>query len=146
MRKLPLPPPEDDDGNGLQSVVAMYDFTAKEDTDLTIKQVLSQPPAVWPLVKQVSSKGVCSKGVCMSDDVDYTSTGGGVHHTAQTGSAVVACPGQTWVHKKKKRRKILSCDGVTEKFDTLEVLIFIQIRMSVNCTNCTSLKILSSSI
>lgn len=98
MRKLPLPPPEDDDGSGLQSVIAMYDFTAKEDTDLTIKQVLSQPPAVWPQAKQVSSNGVCSKGVCMSDDVDYTSTGGGVHHTAQTGSAVVACPGQTWVH------------------------------------------------
>lgn len=46
MRKLPLPPPEDDDGSGLQSVIAMYDFTAKEDTDLTIKQVLSQPSAV----------------------------------------------------------------------------------------------------
>lgn len=98
MRKLPLPPPEDDDGSGLQSVIAMYDFTAKEDTDLTIKQVLSPPPAVWPLVKQLSSKGVCSKGVRTSDDVDYTSTGGGVHHTAQTGSAVVACPGQTWVN------------------------------------------------
>lgn len=46
MRKLPLPPPEDDEGSGLQSVIAMYDFTAKEDTDLTIKQVLSQPSAV----------------------------------------------------------------------------------------------------
>lgn len=48
MRKLPLPPPEDDDGRGLQSVIAMYDFTAKEDTDLTIKQVLAQPAPVWP--------------------------------------------------------------------------------------------------
>lgn len=41
MRKLPLPPPEDDEGNGSQRVIAMYDFTAKEDTDLTIKQVLT---------------------------------------------------------------------------------------------------------
>lgn len=41
MRKLPLPPPEGDEGRGLQSVVAMYDFTAREDTDLTIKQVLA---------------------------------------------------------------------------------------------------------
>ena len=38
-RKLPLPPPEDGEDQGLLSVVAMYDFTAKEDTDLTLKQV-----------------------------------------------------------------------------------------------------------
>lgn len=60
---------------------------------------------LW-LVLQVAPKR--SKGVCISDDVDYTSTGGGIHHTAQTGSAVVACPGQTWVHKKY--RYTLSCD------------------------------------
>ncbi|KAF7229731.1 tyrosine-protein kinase Tec-like [Nothobranchius furzeri] len=40
MKKLPLPPPvgEDGEGGGLLSVVAMYDFTAKEDSDLTIKK------------------------------------------------------------------------------------------------------------
>lgn len=40
-KKLPLPPPEGEDGegDGLISVVAMYDFTAKEDSDLTLKQV-----------------------------------------------------------------------------------------------------------
>lgn len=93
MRKLPLPPPEDDDGRGLQSVIAMYDFTAKEDTDLTIKQVLAQPPPIWPLTS-FTGRG------CMSDDVGYTSTGRGIHYIAQTGSAVVASPGQTWVHTK----------------------------------------------
>lgn len=53
MRKLPLPPPEDDEGNGFQRVIAMYDFTAKEDTDLTIKQVLTgqgtSTTTNWPL-------------------------------------------------------------------------------------------------
>uniref|UniRef100_A0A3Q3LCU8 Tyrosine-protein kinase n=1 Tax=Mastacembelus armatus TaxID=205130 RepID=A0A3Q3LCU8_9TELE len=40
-KKLPLPPPEHEDGegDGLPMVVAMYDFTAKESTDLTLKQV-----------------------------------------------------------------------------------------------------------
>ncbi len=40
-KKLPLPPPEGEDGEGggLINVIAMYDFIAKEDTDLTLKQV-----------------------------------------------------------------------------------------------------------
>ncbi|MEQ2190973.1 hypothetical protein XENOCAPTIV_016750 [Xenoophorus captivus] len=37
-KKLPLPPPENGEGEGSLNVIAMYDFTAKEDTDLTIKQ------------------------------------------------------------------------------------------------------------
>uniref|UniRef100_A0A8C5H3Z9 Tyrosine-protein kinase n=1 Tax=Gouania willdenowi TaxID=441366 RepID=A0A8C5H3Z9_GOUWI len=37
-RELPLPPPEDGEGLGLLSVVAMYNFSAKEDTDLTLLQ------------------------------------------------------------------------------------------------------------
>uniref|UniRef100_A0A7N6BTU6 Tyrosine-protein kinase n=1 Tax=Anabas testudineus TaxID=64144 RepID=A0A7N6BTU6_ANATE len=52
-RKLPLPPPEDDDeGEGSLGVVAMYDFTAKEDTDLTLKQgeeyiILHKQDQLW---------------------------------------------------------------------------------------------------
>ncbi|XP_063318239.1 tyrosine-protein kinase Tec [Pelmatolapia mariae] len=53
-RKLPLPPPEGEDGEGegLLSVVAMYDFTAKEDTDLTLKQgeeyiILHKQDQLW---------------------------------------------------------------------------------------------------
>ncbi|XP_033465340.1 tyrosine-protein kinase TXK isoform X1 [Epinephelus lanceolatus] len=53
-RKLPLPPPdyEDGEGQGLLSVVAMYDFTAKEDTDLTLKQgeeyvILHKQDQLW---------------------------------------------------------------------------------------------------
>lgn len=43
-KKLPLPPPEggDDEGPGILNVVAMYDFAAKEDTDLTLKQVTTK--------------------------------------------------------------------------------------------------------
>lgn len=44
-KKLPLPPPEDDsEGEGSLEVVAMYDFTAKEDTDLTLEQVSIAEP------------------------------------------------------------------------------------------------------
>ncbi|XP_034532954.1 tyrosine-protein kinase TXK isoform X1 [Notolabrus celidotus] len=53
-KKLPLPPPEDEDGigGGLPMVVAMYDFTAKEDTDLTLKQgeqyvILHKQDQLW---------------------------------------------------------------------------------------------------
>uniref|UniRef100_A0A8C4E419 Tyrosine-protein kinase n=1 Tax=Dicentrarchus labrax TaxID=13489 RepID=A0A8C4E419_DICLA len=53
-RKLPLPPPEDEDGEGvgLLTVIAMYDFTAKEDTDLTLKQgeeyiILHKQDQLW---------------------------------------------------------------------------------------------------
>lgn len=43
-KKLPLPPPEggDDEGQGILNVVAMYDFVAKEGTDLTLKQVTTK--------------------------------------------------------------------------------------------------------
>ncbi|RVE60807.1 hypothetical protein OJAV_G00184280 [Oryzias javanicus] len=53
-KKLPLPPPEGEDGegDGLISVVAMYDFTAKEDSDLTLKQgedyvILHKQDQLW---------------------------------------------------------------------------------------------------
>ncbi|KAM3857477.1 tyrosine-protein kinase TXK [Diretmus argenteus] len=53
-RKLPPPPPEDEDGEGegLLRVLAMYDFTAKEDTDLTLKQgeeyiILHKQDQLW---------------------------------------------------------------------------------------------------
>ncbi|XP_034412727.1 tyrosine-protein kinase Tec isoform X2 [Cyclopterus lumpus] len=51
-RKLPLPPPEDQSGGWLLIVVAMYDFTAKEDTDLTLKQgeeyvILHKQDQLW---------------------------------------------------------------------------------------------------
>ncbi|XP_008434258.1 tyrosine-protein kinase TXK isoform X3 [Poecilia reticulata] len=51
-KKLPLPPPENGEGEGLVSVVAMYDFTAKEDSDLTIKQgeeyvILHKQDQLW---------------------------------------------------------------------------------------------------
>ncbi|XP_078137915.1 tyrosine-protein kinase TXK [Centroberyx gerrardi] len=53
-RKLPPPPPEDEDGDGagLLTVVAMYDFTAKEDTDLTLHQgeeyiILHKQDQLW---------------------------------------------------------------------------------------------------
>ncbi|XP_044039943.1 tyrosine-protein kinase Tec isoform X2 [Siniperca chuatsi] len=53
-KRLPLPPPEngDGEGEGLLSVVAMYDFTAKEDTDLTLKQgeeyiILHKQDQLW---------------------------------------------------------------------------------------------------
>ncbi|XP_069574123.1 tyrosine-protein kinase TXK isoform X1 [Brachyistius frenatus] len=53
-KKLPLPPPEGEDGEdgGLLNVVAMYDFTAKEDTDLTLKQgedyiILHKQDQLW---------------------------------------------------------------------------------------------------
>lgn len=44
-KKLPQTPPEGEDGEngGLLTVIAMYDFTAKEDTDLTLKQVHAHP-------------------------------------------------------------------------------------------------------
>ncbi|XP_042154455.1 tyrosine-protein kinase TXK [Oncorhynchus tshawytscha] len=49
-RKLPPPPPDNDDGDIL--VVAMYDFTAKEDTDLTLTQgdeytILHKQDQLW---------------------------------------------------------------------------------------------------
>ncbi|XP_061565492.1 tyrosine-protein kinase TXK isoform X1 [Cololabis saira] len=53
-RKLPLPPPEGEGGvgEGLVSVVAMYDFVAKEVTDLTLKQgeeyvILHKQDQLW---------------------------------------------------------------------------------------------------
>ncbi|KAF3698073.1 Tyrosine-protein kinase Tec [Channa argus] len=53
-KKLPLPPPEDGDaeGEGSLTVVAMYDFSAKEDTDLTLKQgeeyiILHKQDQLW---------------------------------------------------------------------------------------------------
>ncbi|XP_068611966.1 tyrosine-protein kinase Tec [Brachionichthys hirsutus] len=53
-RKLPLPPPEGEDGEaeGSPSVVAMYDFSAKEETDLTLKQgeeytILHKQDQLW---------------------------------------------------------------------------------------------------
>ncbi|XP_072315264.1 tyrosine-protein kinase Tec [Eucyclogobius newberryi] len=53
-KKLPLPPPEggDGEGSGLLKVVAMYDFCAKEDTDLTVKQgeeyiILHKQDQLW---------------------------------------------------------------------------------------------------
>uniref|UniRef100_A0A673BFM3 Tyrosine-protein kinase n=1 Tax=Sphaeramia orbicularis TaxID=375764 RepID=A0A673BFM3_9TELE len=53
-KKLPLPPPEGDDseGPGSVNVVAMYDFIAKEDTDLTLKQgeeyiILHKQDQLW---------------------------------------------------------------------------------------------------
>ncbi|XP_013883348.1 tyrosine-protein kinase TXK [Austrofundulus limnaeus] len=53
-KKLPMPPPEGEDGEGggLISVVAMYDFTAKEDTDLTLRQgdeyvILHKQDQLW---------------------------------------------------------------------------------------------------
>ncbi|XP_041738232.1 tyrosine-protein kinase TXK [Coregonus clupeaformis] len=50
-RKLPPPPPENDDGGDVL-VVAMYDFTAKEDTDLTLTQgeeyiILHKQDQLW---------------------------------------------------------------------------------------------------
>ncbi|XP_056155977.1 tyrosine-protein kinase Tec [Lampris incognitus] len=53
-RKLPPSPPTRDDGKclGLPRVVAMYNFTAKEDTDLTLKQgeeytILHKQDQLW---------------------------------------------------------------------------------------------------
>ncbi|XP_068443457.1 tyrosine-protein kinase Tec isoform X3 [Clinocottus analis] len=52
-RKLPLPPPDDQNGDAwLLVVIAMYDFTAKEDTDLTLKQgeeyvILHKQDQLW---------------------------------------------------------------------------------------------------
>ncbi|KAM9425030.1 tyrosine-protein kinase Tec [Pholidichthys leucotaenia] len=51
-RKLPLPPPENEEDEGLLSVVAMYDFIAKEDTDLTLRQgeeyiILHKQDQLW---------------------------------------------------------------------------------------------------
>ncbi|XP_034021034.1 tyrosine-protein kinase TXK [Thalassophryne amazonica] len=53
-KKLPLPPPEGEDGEGagLLTVVAMYDFTAKEETDLTLKRgeeyvILHKQDQLW---------------------------------------------------------------------------------------------------
>ncbi|KAK2863294.1 hypothetical protein Q5P01_002827 [Channa striata] len=53
-KKLPHPPPSDGDseGEGSLRVVAMYDFTAKEDTDLTLKQgeeyiILHKQDQLW---------------------------------------------------------------------------------------------------
>ncbi|KAK9525056.1 hypothetical protein VZT92_017399 [Zoarces viviparus] len=51
-KRLPLPPPDDDEGQGLLNVVAMYDFTAKEDSDLTLKQgeeyvILHKQDQLW---------------------------------------------------------------------------------------------------
>ncbi|XP_055793024.1 tyrosine-protein kinase TXK, partial [Salvelinus fontinalis] len=50
-RKLPPPPPDNDDGGDIL-VVAMYDFTAKEDTDLTLTQgdeytILHKQDQLW---------------------------------------------------------------------------------------------------
>ncbi|XP_030630811.1 tyrosine-protein kinase Tec [Chanos chanos] len=50
-KKLPAPPPENDEG-GRMTVVAMYDFTATEDTDLTLKQgeeytILHKQDQLW---------------------------------------------------------------------------------------------------
>ncbi|KAL0970613.1 hypothetical protein UPYG_G00244430, partial [Umbra pygmaea] len=50
-RKLPPPPPDSDEGADLQ-VVAMYDFTAKEDSDLTLVQgepytILHKQDQLW---------------------------------------------------------------------------------------------------
>ncbi|KAG7498102.1 tyrosine-protein kinase TXK-like [Solea senegalensis] len=53
-RKLPPPPPPPEDGGGedLLTVVAMYDFKAQEDTDLTLKQgdeyvILHKQDQLW---------------------------------------------------------------------------------------------------
>ncbi|KAK5848123.1 hypothetical protein PBY51_005767 [Eleginops maclovinus] len=53
-RKLPLPPPDegDNEGQSLLNVIAMYDFTAKEETDLTLKQgeeyvILHKQDQLW---------------------------------------------------------------------------------------------------
>uniref|UniRef100_A0A3Q1B335 Tyrosine-protein kinase n=1 Tax=Amphiprion ocellaris TaxID=80972 RepID=A0A3Q1B335_AMPOC len=76
-RKLPLPPPEgeDSEGEGLLSVVAMYDFTAKEDTDLTLRQgeeyiILHKQDQLWWrdkeggfVVRESSQKGVYTVSV-----------------------------------------------------------------------------------
>ncbi len=96
MRKLPLPPPEDEDGEGegLLSVVAMYDFTAKEDTDLTLKQVLTHTHTHTHIhTHNPSSRCVMIQCV--------VSTGRRVHHPPQTRPAVVASAGQTWVRRIK---------------------------------------------
>lgn len=87
-----MPPPEgeDDEGGGLIRVVAMYDFTAKEDTDLTLRQVLTEPgrtnhsePRQLQGLNQV-----------------FVSAGGRVRHPSQTGPAVVESAGQTRVTNK----------------------------------------------
>ncbi|XP_063042661.1 tyrosine-protein kinase TXK [Engraulis encrasicolus] len=53
-RKLPLPPPEDEDGEGrpARKVLAMYDFVAREDTDLTLRKgeeytILHKQDQLW---------------------------------------------------------------------------------------------------
>ncbi|XP_069374981.1 tyrosine-protein kinase TXK [Paralichthys olivaceus] len=51
-KKLPLPPPDVEDGEGLLMVIAMYDFKAEEDTDLTLKQgdeyvILHKQDQLW---------------------------------------------------------------------------------------------------
>lgn len=88
-RKLPLPPPEGEDGEGegLLSVVAMYDFTAKEDTDLTLRQVYTH------MQTNRNTKINCRDLLIFC----VVTTGGGVHHTAQARPAVVAGAGQAWV-------------------------------------------------
>ncbi|KAG9347080.1 hypothetical protein JZ751_006007 [Albula glossodonta] len=50
-RKPPPPPPSDDEGDKIR-VIAMYDFTATEDTDLTLKQgeeytILHKQDQLW---------------------------------------------------------------------------------------------------
>ncbi|KAM9836918.1 tyrosine-protein kinase TXK [Aulostomus maculatus] len=51
-RKPPPPPPEDEEGGRQLTVVAMYDFTAMEDMDLTLKQgeeytILHKQDQLW---------------------------------------------------------------------------------------------------
>ncbi|XP_024918866.1 tyrosine-protein kinase TXK [Cynoglossus semilaevis] len=51
-RKLPPPPPQDEEGDDLLRVVAMYDFKAQEETDLTLKQgdeyiILHKQDQLW---------------------------------------------------------------------------------------------------
>lgn len=92
-RKLPLPPPEGGDGEGEGSlrVVAMYDFTAKEDTDLTLKQVHIHRDTQMHKHTKTKEYTIC---VMM---LYVVSTGRGVHHPSQTRPAVVESAGQTRV-------------------------------------------------
>ncbi|KAF3837538.1 hypothetical protein F7725_005002 [Dissostichus mawsoni] len=79
-KKLPLPPPDEDVGEGqsLISVLAMYDFSAKEESDLTLKQgeeyvILHKQDQLWWraqdrhgggfVVRESSQKGVYTVSV-----------------------------------------------------------------------------------